>query len=574
MVPAGQGRIRFGAFEVDLQSGELFRGETRVTLQKRPFQILALLLRSSGHTVSREQIYEQAWSDESIDRRACLNGAICELRAALDDDPFTPRMIETVDSRGYRFLPPVEGFPSQHPSSPAADQVRLAIFPFQCMCDSFGDCCCSGLTEQLIAQLGRMCHHIAVVVSPQSQDSLMFPLQAGRKLNCEFVLCGGVFRSGNRYRVSARLLQVEDGLCRWSESYSRNEADIFWIQEEITLQIAHAISDTLPAAAKQNPHLVTNPATYRKFLEAVYLMNTMAEPAFQKAVALFQEVINHDPEFAPAYASSAIIHAFAGQYGPFFPDVVYAKVNEQASRALELAPELPEAHVAVGMAHLFHQADFEGAEAYFSCALDLNPSNVLANQLYSQVCTVLCRHSEAISAMHHAQELDPLSPIVGTLVACAYFFSGQLESAREHIDRTLALWPECASTLATAGWVLTELGDHDLALERYHQALDVEPRSTLMMANLAFGLAAAGCSREALRLLRRVIEARREVWVSSYWIALVYSRLRLDEKALNWFNQAKTEHDGWRILSKTDPRFRPPSAQQVHLVSFYDVISQ
>jgi tetratricopeptide (TPR) repeat protein len=303
-------------------------------------------------------------------------------------------------------------------------------------------------------------------------------------------------------------------------------------------------------------------------------MNTMSEPAFKKASELFQEVTKHDSGFAPAYASSAILHAAAGQYGPFFPDVVYGKVNELASRALALAPELPEAHVALGMAHMFHQADFEAAEKCFRCALDLNPSSVLANQLYSQVSTVLCRHSQAIDAMRRAHELDPLSPIPGTMLACAYFFAGQFEPAREQIDRVLMHWPECASALATAGWVLTELGDYDLALARYHQALDMHPRSPLWMVNLAYGLAAAGRSGEALRLLHRVIETRRQVWVSSYWIALVYCRLCRDQEALLWFNQAEQEHDGWRILCKTDPRFRPPSAQQMHLVSFYDVISQ
>jgi tetratricopeptide (TPR) repeat protein len=402
----------------------------------------------------------------------------------------------------------------------------------------------------------------------------MFPLRAGRELNCEFVLCGGLSWSGKHCRVSVRLLQVNDGLCRWAEDYSRDAADIFRIQEEIALQIARAICDTILPPGNQNSHLVTDPATYCKFLDAVSFMNELSETAFQKAIDLFEDVRKLDSSFAPAYASNAIILAFAGQYGPLYPDVVYTRVNDLASRALALAPELPEAHVALGMARMFHQADFDGAEDSFRRALALNPSNVLANQLFSQLCTVLCRHSESIAAMQRALELDPLSPTVGTLLACVYFFAGHFEPALEQINRVLQIAPGCSTALASAGWVLTEMGHHDLALDRYHRALDVQPQSPIMMANLAYGLAAAGQSQAALRLLHRVIDVRRKAWVSSYWIALVYSRLRLTDKARAWFKRAEEDHDGWRILSNTDPRFQSPSAQYLHIVSSRDLVIQ
>jgi len=252
----GNGRIRFGDFEADLATGELFRRGKRLEIQNKPFRILEVLLHSGSELVGRERLIGEVWPDVHVGQRS-LNTAILKLRIALDDNASKPRMIETIGSRGYRLLAAAK-FPSRKAPSPAPPaQIRLAVLPFHNLGPPEDESFSAGLTDQMIAQLGRV-HRNLSVIAPATlmryKAARKAPPRAGRNVNSEYVLSGSILRGGRGFRIIAKLIRAQDQICVWCESYTRNKGDILRLQEEITSQIAAAIGQAIaPPTAEQHP---------------------------------------------------------------------------------------------------------------------------------------------------------------------------------------------------------------------------------------------------------------------------------------------------------------------------------
>jgi TolB-like protein/tetratricopeptide (TPR) repeat protein len=559
----GNGRVCFGRYEADVAAGELFRRGKRIPIQKKPFQILELLLRAAGEVVSRDRMVKTLWSDVHVEQQRCLNTAIRKLRVALGDNAIAPRVIETVGSRGYRLLVPVV-FPDgeDHNCAPAGG-VTLAVLPFENLSNGDDDFFSIGFTEQLIAQLGRVHRNISVIAPVSAmryQGTSKKPAQVGRELNSDYLLCGSVFRGGQRFRITAKLIRAVDQVCVWADSYARDESDLFMVQDEITRHIARAILRTLPAPPEGNGRRTADPAVYEKYLKAGFFATKATEPAFEKAVELFQEVIAEDPEFGPAYASLAVMLTEAGQFGVSPPKTIYDRVHALASQALVLSPALPETYVALGFANLLYHAKFSVAETAFLRALELNQSFALGHLGHSMLLTALGQHEKAVAAMWRARELDPLSPMVNAMVAAALYFGGRLEEALEQACRTIEMEPNFPTAHSCAGWVLSLMGDHDAAIRAQRMAVRCCPESRLMLAHLAHILATAKKHEEARDILHDIISFRRKGWVSPYSIALVHAGLGEIEASLGWLEVAAEEGDGWRVLLAVDPRLKPLAA--------------
>lgn len=253
----GNGRVRVGDFEADLATGELFHGGKRLEIQNKPFRILEVLLHSGGELVGRERLMGEVWPDVHVGQRS-LNTAIRKLRIALDDNASKPLMIETIGSRGYRLLATVK-FPSRKAPSPAPPApIRLAVLPFHNLGPPEDESFCVGLTDQMIAQLGRV-HSNLSVIAPATLMRYKAarkapPRAGGRNQYSEYVLSGSILRGGRGFRIIAKLIRTQDQLCVWCESYTRNKGNILRLQEEITSQIAAAIAQAVaPPTAGQHP---------------------------------------------------------------------------------------------------------------------------------------------------------------------------------------------------------------------------------------------------------------------------------------------------------------------------------
>lgn len=243
-------RVRFADFEVDLASGEIFRRGKRLEVQNKPFRILEVLLFSGGELVGRERLIAAVWPDVHVGQRS-INTAVHKLRIALADDASQPRLIETVGSRGYRLLPPVKFLSRKEPDATPPARLRLAALPFLNLGSPEDEFFSAGLTDQMIAQLGRI-HRSLSVVTPfavmRNNGAAKALTSMVRNVNAEYVLTGSVLRRKGVFRVIAKLIRAKDKICLWSESYICDKSDFLRVQEQVTGQIASAIVQVLPLA--------------------------------------------------------------------------------------------------------------------------------------------------------------------------------------------------------------------------------------------------------------------------------------------------------------------------------------
>lgn len=349
--------IRFGIFELDPESGELRKQGLKVRLQEQPFQILQILLEHPGKVVTREELQQRIWpSDTFVDFDHGVYNAVQKLREALGDSADTPRYIETLSRRGYRFIAPLNGpalnGPTSEPrsSAPAAAAPcdSIAVLPFlNLSADAENEFFADGVTEEIInalAQIERL--HVVARSSAFSFKGKYLDLRMiGQRLNVRTVLEGSVRKAGNRLRITAQLVNAADGYHLWSERYDLEMKDVFDVQDEIARAIVERLKVTLEGA--QEAPLI-RPATknleaYQMYLKGRALLYHRGS-AISRALVCFQRAVVLDSEYALAWAGLADSYTVLGYYGLAPPSVSTSKGTEAARRAVALDPSLAEAH--------------------------------------------------------------------------------------------------------------------------------------------------------------------------------------------------------------------------------------
>src|SRR3989449_62747 len=236
-VRPSRGIIRFGAFELDFRASELRKQGTKIKLQEQPFQILQVLLQRPGETVTREELQQKIWpSDTFVDFDHGINNAIKRLREALGDSAETPRFVETLARRGYRFVGKVE-----------RDEPRmrsLAVLPLENLShDPQQEYFAEGLTEALITTLAKI-GELRVVsrTSAMLYKNVRKPLsEIARELEVDAIVEGTVLRAGHRVRITAQLIDAAKETHLWAESYERDLRDVLALQSELAQAIAREV---------------------------------------------------------------------------------------------------------------------------------------------------------------------------------------------------------------------------------------------------------------------------------------------------------------------------------------------
>ena len=254
--------VQFGAFEVDLRSGELRKAGMRVALQEQPFRILAALLEQPGELVSRSDLRRRLWPDGTfVDFEHSLNAAIRRLRLALGDDADLPRFVETLHHRGYRLVTPVTGRPSvrerenRRPSwetSSTEHRAKMAVLPFSALAhDARQDWFSESLTDETITQLARSCAPAVGVLARLSVSTIgqerKTAGEIGRTLGVDYLLEGCVRQAAERVRITSQLIDTADETHLWAEVYDRELGDCLAVQNEIAALIAREVASRLPA---------------------------------------------------------------------------------------------------------------------------------------------------------------------------------------------------------------------------------------------------------------------------------------------------------------------------------------
>jgi TolB-like protein/tetratricopeptide (TPR) repeat protein len=557
---AGDLRVRFGSFEADLGTGELFKDGVRLRLQEKPFQILALLLKTPGQLVTRAEICSKLWPDVFVQKDLSLNTAIRRLRVVLETAAPSASLIESVGRRGYRFCAEVTPTPASPPATPTPANSagpRLVVIPFANLNGEAQDYFADGLTEQMIVQLGRMCKNLSVV-SPLS--SLYFARKGksaseiASELQADYVLSGTCWRIPPDLRITAKLVGAADGRCLWSESYARQETEIFLVQDEITLAICRGLLQVLPKSATASAHLTTTPAVYETYLKARCFANQFIESGFEKATHLFELAIREDPKFAPAHADLALMLDSAVTFGVGLPSGIYHRVQHHGLAALALCHDIAEAHTALSGYRLF-SGDWVGAEQYILRALEINPSFSFAHVVRSYLLSIMGHQEQATLAAKRALALDPVSPIVGTMAACVHHFAGRREESLRYLQDCIEMNPRFRPAHQILTLVHESMGESSQAVRSARTAAELFPDTPLALLTLARCLALTGDREAAGDILSKLLQFRATGYVPASLIAVVYAALGQQEEAWTYMEEAIRELDPWRVLVGVDPRF-------------------
>ena len=323
----------FNAYEPDPTNFQLRCSGRAVHLQKIPLDLLLLLVERSGQLVTREEIVERIWGkDVFLDVDSALSTAIRKIRRALNDDSTEPRYIETVPTKGYRFIaalhdpaPSEEIRTGEHDSAPV--RPTIAVLPLVDLSDLSADYFSDGLTEEILTHLGR--HPGLGVIARTSvmgyKGTRKSMHQIGSELGVDFVLEGSVRRQEGRIRITVQLIETEGQTHLWAESYEHELDDVFRLQDrlahEIALQISSRLKADLPAASSSA--ISVGRDAYEAYLNGRYFWNKRTAPGVIKSIDHFQEAIRLEPSFALAHAGLADAYIFEGIQGFRLPAETY-----------------------------------------------------------------------------------------------------------------------------------------------------------------------------------------------------------------------------------------------------------
>jgi eukaryotic-like serine/threonine-protein kinase len=423
----------------------------------------------------------------------------------------------------------------------------VAVLPFRNLsADPENEYFADGITEDVIAQLSRIralkvISRTSVMQFKNREQTLP---EIGAALDATTLLEGSVRRAADRVRIGAQLIDVRADETLWAETYDRQLTDIFAIQSDVALQIAAALRAELsPDEAHRIAREPTRDvAAYQLYLQGRHNYIRYTAEGFEKAIEFFEQAIARDPAYAMAWVGVAFACTESAETGVVDSEEAYRRARRAADRALELDPELGEAHCVLATVKYLSDFDWDGAEREFRRALELTPNSADTYDLYGRLCSALERYDEAIALQTRAQELDPLAHPVD--VATAYLRAGRHDEALEAALRALEFDSRYARAHATVAWCLALMGRLDEALVRMQTAVSMSPGDTLWLGQLGQLHGMAGHMDEARAVLRQMEEWSRERYVSPYHLAYVYTGLGDRDNAVACLQQASEKRAG------------------------------
>jgi TolB-like protein/DNA-binding winged helix-turn-helix (wHTH) protein/Flp pilus assembly protein TadD len=609
--------LRFGAFEADVQTGELRKQGKRVRLQDQPFQLLVMLLEAPGQLVTRDELRSKLWPQTTVDFDHGLNKAISKIREALGDSPEHPRFVETVARRGYRFLadvavtcdgraktvpddPAYENSPAFSPelttthqkakpgylarllfglglalvvasaiswvfyhdiySSPAIRS--LAVLPLENLSgDSSQDYFADGMTDALITRLAQISTlRVISRTSVMTYKNVHRPLaEIARDLNVDAVVEGSVSRAGERIRVTAQLIDARNEKHIWAASYDEDIRDTLVLQSRVTRAIAEKIRATVNPQEQLTlaKSRTVDPDAYEAYLKGRYFWNKRTGEGLRTAIDYFRRAITIDPSYAEAYAGLADSYAVAGdwKYGVLPPLDAFPKATAAAAKALVLDASLGEAHASLAYALDLYGWDWVAAETEYKQAIQLNPGYATAHQWYSWHLFMVGRDDDALNELRRAESLDPLSLIINADIADALCVAHRYDEAVEQSEKTLKMDANFAVGHYELGQALVQKHMYDQAIVEFQRAIELSGHSGAFDSNLGYAYAVSGRKEEALKIVDELESRHPTNYSVDADIALIYVGLDDRDEAINRLNKAFDARFKASILRR--PAFDP-----------------
>ena len=442
--------------------------------------------------------------------------------------------------------------PRQSEAATVATNKSIAVLPFVNMsADKNDEYLSDGMTEELINVLSKMPglrvpgRTSCFAFKGKNEEDIFH--KVGDQLHVGTVLEGSVRKAGDKLRVTAQLINVSDGYHLWSKDYDGDVKDILNFQSNVAEQVVQALQVQLGTEAKRalakTP--TENPEAHRLYLLGRYEFGKYSEAGWTSSIRYYEQALKLDPNYALAYCGLADTYAYMG--GVVMPSKeAVVKEKEFAQKALELDPELPEAHLSLACA-LGGAFDWRNAQIEFDRAIELNPNLAWAYEIYAWFLGGLGRLDEAIAKDKKAIELDPLNSFFQSALAYYLYHARRYDDAIVQIKKTLELDP--ASTLARhlLGCCLLWKADTAGAIAEFQRS-KIVVTGAWYQGLLGYAYAISGDRPKAEQILRELEEMAKRQYVSSTAFAVIYLGLGEKEKALDWLDKAY-ENQEKRLLA-------------------------
>lgn len=606
--PQGSRIYEFGDFRLDAaQRLLLSKADARpLPLVSRAFEALLYLVEHSGELVTKTALMEAVWPQTVVEENN-LSQSIAAIRRVLGERPGEHKYIVTIAGRGFRFVAPVNAV-NAAPATGAQNQSRqlregrlrhgvpawfadrrlflvalavvavalmatayfvrsqrvqepephtLAILPFKPVAPSDGDKSLQyGMADTLISRLKDL---EGVSVQPFSSvrrygNSEQDAVSAARELGVAAVLDGTIQRSGDRLRVTARLLNAANGRQLWSAQFHEDFTDIFAVQDAIAAKVTDALQIRLTGQSHRRlTHRYTdNAEAYQLYVNGWFQRSRTDEIGYRRSIDFFEQAIALDPGYPLPYVGLADCYVMLSVFGALAPDVAFPRALAAISKALEIDSELGEAHASLAHIKVQYERDLQGAGREYLRALSIAPDYAVAHMWYGLYLAQTGKLDEAVPRLRHAQRLEPLQLGTSANIGMLLYFSRRYDDAVEQLRQVLEVEPGMDHARSLLGRAYLRKGDHGMAIQEFKRRKSLSVGS---YSDLAIAYALAGRRQEALAELDRLLTLAPQRYVSAYDIASIQASLGNADQAFEWLGRAIPERAPMLGFLYLDPSF-------------------
>ncbi len=427
------------------------------------------------------------------------------------------------------------------------DEKSIAVLPFMNMsADAENEYFSDGMTEEIINALVqipglRVAARTSVFAFKGKPEDMR---TVARKLNVRSVLEGSVRKAGNRIRITAQLVNAEDGFHHWSERFDRDLHDVFAVQEEIARMITDKLKVKLPGGGR-GPLVIpptANLEAYQLYLEGRYFWS-LRGAGLVKGLKCFLAAIARDPQYALAHAGVADVYNLLAFYGVQRPNEVMPKARAAAERALALDPNLAEAHGALAFIWLHYDWNVAAAKRGFARAIELKPTYVPARNWNTGISIVLNRPDDLVASDLEAVRIEPLSVFAHTHVGWMMLLAERAAEAVPHLEHALDLEPRFVLAHRLLGETYLALGRIEEGLAKLQSAVTLSGNLPWMVATQGCALAHLGRKDEARAMLADLTRRSATEYVRAFLFAMLHAYLGEEDRAIECLEQARQERD-------------------------------
>lgn len=448
---------------------------------------------------------------------------------------------------------------TQKPFADSKDK-SIAILPFKNLSN---DKRTEYFTEGVIEAIRTNLSHVAElrVIARTSVEQYRTTSKSAREIAKELgvaaLLEGSVQRDNNQVRIDVRLIDGNTETQVWAKSYNRELADVFAIQSEIAQYVANELNANVSPEEKSklSETDTRNSKAYDLYLKAIYEYRTYSNQGAHNSINLLTEAIALDSGYARAYAFLA--NSYIGLAAIWSAELSAIEALEKGKpfldKALELEPNLDEAHMLMGFYKLYHDWDIKGAEHHYKMGIANDHPDALA--VYADYLNFVSRHKEAMMYAERLNQKDPYYP--NSRINLAYFYNNRMEDALEFSTSRVKMFNNYY-TLDAHGFLLLNMKRYKESIEYFNKAIALEGiRYPRMLGWMGAAYAKDGDRASALKIVEEFKDrlAKNDQGSVAFFIAVIHSALNEKEAALQWLKKSYQSHDMEMPWLMTEPQF-------------------